>query len=111
VASAPVALGMAGTLMPDIPAAMFSAWGLERYIVWMHTRRWSAGLMAACLLALAVLTRLNLIVLVGIAGIWGLHRSWRLALPAGIAVALSITGFVLTQDPDPTGGTPSTLCP
>ncbi len=107
-ASAPVALGMAGTLMPDIPAAMFSVWGIERYIVWINTRRWLPGLIAACLFALAVLTRLNLIVLVGIAGLWGLHRSWRLALPAGIAVALSIAGFVLTQDPDPTGGTPAT---
>ena len=106
-ASAPVALGMAGTLMPDIPAAMFSVWGVERYIVWMRTRDWRVGLAAACLLALAVLTRMNLLVLVGIVGLWGLRRSWRSALPAALAVALCVTGFLLTQDPHPNGGTPA----
>jgi hypothetical protein len=93
-ASAPVALGMAGTLMPDIPAAMFSVWGVERYLAWIHTRRWSAGLAAASLLALAVLTRLNLLALIGRGGM-GTCRSWHLVLPAGIAVALSLGGFVL----------------
>lgn len=105
-ASAPVALGMAGTVMPDIPAAMFSVWGMERYVVWVRTRRWSAGLAAACLLACAVLTRMNLLALVGIAALWGLRESWRVAVPAGLAVGLSVAGYLLTQDPDPQGGTP-----
>jgi hypothetical protein len=106
MASAPVALGMAGTMMPDIPATMFSVWGIERYLTWAKTRRLCTALAAGTLLALAVLTRINLIVLLVIAGLWGIRRSWRLALPVALALGLSLAGFILTGDPDPTGGTP-----
>jgi hypothetical protein len=107
-ASAPVALGMAGTVMPDIPATMFSVLGLERLIAWKQQRRWTAGLAAACLLALAVLTRINLLVLLAIAGAYGLRHTLRTALPVMLAVALTAAGLLLTRDPDPSGGTAAT---
>ena len=40
-ASAPAALGMAGTVMPDIAAMMFTVLGMERYIEWNRSRRWA----------------------------------------------------------------------
>ena len=106
-ASAPVALGMAGTVIPDVPATMFGVWGMERYLVWTRTRRWSVGVVAATLFALAVLTRTNLLVLVVIAGLWRLRQSWRMALPVVLAGGLIVAGLLITQDPDPTGGTPA----
>ena len=67
-ASAPAALGMAGTVMPDIAAMMFTVLGMERYIEWNRSRRSAAGIWAAVFLALAALTRINLLVLLPIAG-------------------------------------------
>jgi 4-amino-4-deoxy-L-arabinose transferase-like glycosyltransferase len=104
-ASAPVALGMAGTVMPDIPATMFTVLGMERYLSWIQDRRWGVGLAAAVLLALAVLTRVNLLVLLVIAGLYGVRHSWRTLVPLMFAIGLVLLGFVVTRDPNPGGGT------
>jgi hypothetical protein len=104
-ASAPAALGMAGTVMPDIPAMMFTVLGMERFIEWTQNHRWRAGILAASFLALAALTRINLLLLLPIAGYYGLRQSWRRALPVLLAGGLVLVGFMVTRDPDPTGGT------
>jgi hypothetical protein len=104
-ASAPAALGMAGTVMPDIPAMMFSALGVERFLEWTQHHRLRAGIWAAVFLALAVLTRINLLVLLAIVGYYGLRQSWRTALPVVLAAGLVLVGFLVTRDPNPAGGT------
>jgi 4-amino-4-deoxy-L-arabinose transferase-like glycosyltransferase len=110
-ASAPVALGMAGTVMPDIPALMFIALGMERFLAWTQRHHWGAGILAAVFLALAVLTRINLVVLLAIAGYYALRRSWVVrqdwhnVLPVVLAGGLAVLGFIVTRDPDVAGGT------
>ena len=104
-ASAPAALGMAGTVMPDIVAMMFTVLGMERYIEWNRSRHWATGIWAAAFLALAALTRINLLVLLPIAGYHGMRQSWRIALPVVLAAGLVLAGYLITRDPDPTGGT------
>jgi hypothetical protein len=62
-------------------------------------------------LALAVLSRINLLVLPAIAGYyalrqsWVLRRDWHNALPVALAGALVLLGLIVTRDPDATGGT------
>jgi hypothetical protein len=104
-ASAPAALGMAGTVMPDIAAMMFTVLGMERYLEWTRSGRSSSGLLAAVCLALAALTRVNLLVLLAIAGYHGMRQSWRTGLPIVLAASLVLAGFMITRDPDPAGGT------
>jgi hypothetical protein len=104
-ASAPAALGMAGTVMPDIAAMMFTALGMERYIEWTRSRRSATGIWAAAFLALAALTRINLLVLLAIVGYHGVRQSWRTVLPVVLAAGLVLAGFMITRDPDPAGGT------
>lgn len=109
-ASSPVALGMAGTLMPDIPAMMFTALGMERLLAWTQEHRWRAGLLAALFLALAVLARINLVVLLAIAGYYALRLSWfsrkdwHNVAPIILAGGLVLLGLLVTRDPDTTGG-------
>ena len=109
-ASAPVALGMAGTLMPDIPAMMFVVLGMERFMAWTQSHRWGAGVLAALFLALAVLARINLVVLLAIAGYyalrqsWVLRRHWHNVLPIVLAGGLALGGLILTRDPGAGGG-------
>jgi hypothetical protein len=110
-ASAPAALGMAGTVMPDIPAMMLTALGMERFLAWTRNQRWGTGVLAAVLLAAAVLARINLLVLLAIAAYyavrqsWLLRRNWSNVLPVVLAGALVLLGLVVTRDPDAAGGT------
>jgi hypothetical protein len=110
-ASAPVALGMAGTVMPDVPAAMFTALGMERFMVWLRRHRLRDAISAAIFLAFAVLARINLVVLLAIAGYyalrrsWALRQSWRNVLPVALAAVLALTGLTVTRDPAVGGGT------
>jgi enoyl-CoA hydratase len=55
--------------------------------------------------ALAALTRVNLLVLLAIAGYHGMRQSWRTGLPVVLAAGLVLAGFMITRDPNPAGGT------
>ena len=57
VGTNPVTLAMAATCMPDIMAAAFGTWGIERVLAFREQRRATAGILAAILLAAAVLCR------------------------------------------------------
>ena len=109
-ATAPVALGMAGTMMPDLPAMMFTALGMERFMAWIQDHRRQAGVMAAVFLALAVLARINLVVLLAIAGYyalrqsWVTRRDWHNVVPVAVAGGLVLLVLLVTRDPDATGG-------
>ena len=56
-ASCPAVLGMGATVMPDIPAMLFVALGMERIIAWRDQRQAQQAFAAACWLSLAILTR------------------------------------------------------
>lgn len=67
-AASPAALGMAGTVMPDIPAMMFVILGVERLLAWREgilkeERPWHAAALASVWLTLATLTRLHTILI------------------------------------------------
>jgi Dolichyl-phosphate-mannose-protein mannosyltransferase len=61
--SAPAALGMAGTAMPDIAAMAYSVLGMERILAWRDERKWHQGVLAVVWLTLAALTRVHTILL------------------------------------------------
>jgi hypothetical protein len=63
VATFPVVLGMAGTAMPDVPAAALATLGLERLCAWRTEKRLSQAIAAGFLLGLAPLGRIHTIVL------------------------------------------------
>jgi hypothetical protein len=111
-ASAPAALGMAATVMPDVPAMMFTVLGMERLVAWVEDRSAGAGIVAAVLLALAALTRIHLLILLAVAGYYALRRSWLLGrgwgnvLPVLLAGALVLGVTVVTRDPHASGGSP-----
>jgi hypothetical protein len=62
-AACPAVLGMAGTVMPDIPAMLLVILGVERVIAWRNERRWHQAFAATGWLTLAVLTRTHTIVI------------------------------------------------
>lgn len=60
-AACPAVLGMAGTVMPDIPAMLLTILGIERIIAWRDQRKWHQAAAATCWLTLAALTRTHAI--------------------------------------------------
>jgi hypothetical protein len=62
-AACPAVLGMAGTVMPDIPAMLLAILGMERIITWRRDRKWHQALMATWWLALGAHTRVHTIVI------------------------------------------------
>lgn len=112
LACTPVALGMAMTSMPDIPAMTFGVWALERYLAWIEERRPRQAALAAVLFALAMLSRLHaagLLLIALVASVRGVEprlsawagsiaaqRTW---VPLGVAVALALVVLVVTGDP------------
>ena len=66
-AACPAVLGMAGTVMPDIPAMCFTILGMERIIAWREGRKWHQALLATCWLTLAALTRTHTIMILAAA--------------------------------------------
>jgi hypothetical protein len=73
LACTPVALAMATTSMPDIPAMTFGVWGIEQYWAWIAERRTRQAVLAALLFALAMLSRLHAAGLLLIALVGGLR--------------------------------------
>jgi hypothetical protein len=104
----PAVLGMAGTVMPDVPAMALGVLGLERLVAWRQDRRLRAAVLATVLLAVAALTRSHLMLVpaVGallVAGDFLEPQSWRegpLArwAPAAVAPLVTIALLVLTRD-------------
>ncbi len=66
-AASPAVLGMAGTVMPDIPAMLLVILGMERIISWREDRKWHQALAATGWLTLAALTRTHTIVILAAA--------------------------------------------
>ena len=73
--STPAVLGMAGTSMPDVAAMTFGVMAIERYGAWIVERRPVQGVVSALLLAVALLTRVHMVVLLGVASILSLAKS------------------------------------
>jgi hypothetical protein len=114
-AASPAVLGMAGTVMPDIPAMALGVLGIERYVAFLPPQRrcfrlWLGGGAALCL-GLAALSRPHLILLVIVAGLLALAQDragkppgwrfwpWWSLWPLGLAGSLSALVLRLTQDP------------
>lgn len=117
--TAPAVLGMAGTVMPDVPAMALGVIGMERLWAWRDERRLDQALCATVGLALAVLSRSHLALLLGAATIvcigdqvfeW---RRWlrfdvavlreriREAWPVGVALFLAWCAMRVCRDPVP----------
>lgn len=108
----PVALGMAGTAMADLPAMALGVSGLERLVAWKQERRVHQALLAALLLGLAPFARPHAALLLGIGslllvGDFLSSASWRATrpvdwLPLAGAVLAMASLLVLIRDPAPT---------
>ncbi len=66
LASTPVVLGMAGTVMPDIPVTALVAVGMERLLAWKEQRKIHQALVAGLALGLAPLGRSHTLLLMPI---------------------------------------------
>jgi len=116
VVATPAVLGMAGTVMPDIPAMTFSTLAVERLIAWKQQGRWHQGLMATLWMTAAPLTRSHLILLTGPALLLLVdlpaireRRPWigsflRASAPVWIVPPLVALVLLITRDPDSSGG-------
>jgi 4-amino-4-deoxy-L-arabinose transferase-like glycosyltransferase len=94
-ASTPVVLGMAGTVMPDIPATALAVLGMERLLSWKEERKLHQALMAGAALGIAPLGRTHAIFLLPIAAfllvdgsLW--PPSWRKIRELGLARVLPV---------------------
>jgi hypothetical protein len=99
VGSNPVTLAMSATVMPDVMAAAFGVWGVDRTLAFREEQRAGAGAAAGVLLAAAVLCRGNCMFVLVAAALLLLPSEWK-RLPAcwwpvAIAVALAAMWLVL----------------
>ena len=119
-ASTPVVLGMAGTVMPDIPATALGVFGIERLLAWKAQRKLHQALVAGLALGLAPLGRAHTLLLLPVGALmvagdsfWPL--SWRRIREAGLVrwapVLMAAAAFVfftwLTYVPSPTAVFPT----
>ena len=92
VASNPVTLAMSATVMPDLMAATFGVWGVERVLAFREEQRHGAGAAGGALLAAGMLCRANAGILLLVATLLLLPSTWKRAWhslwPLAIAVAL-----------------------
>lgn len=109
----PGVMAMTSTAMADVPAMSFGLLGMERLLAWKEQRKWWQGGAAGIALALAALTRPQLLLLIPIGALWMLdHETWsgpwqlwfraflrKTSLPFAIAIALIIVTTVLLRDP------------
>jgi len=114
-AACPAVLGMAGTVMPDIPALLFVILGMERILAWRDGRRWTQALLATLWLTLAVLTRSQSIIVLAAAFVFLLDgitaeeiRASFQSFPARFlpVLAMPVAFFIvtaLTNDPEAAG--------
>jgi hypothetical protein len=109
LSTAPAALGMAGTAMPDVWAMALGAVGLERAVAWNQDRRWHQAVVATLALAFAPLLRSHLLLVTGVGALllagdpfvdkgWWRERPWRWAPIAAAPVVAALVLF-LTRIP------------
>ena len=114
----PVALVLASTAMPDVPAMAIGALAIERFLAWTKEGKPSQGVAAAMLLALGPLTRPHLLLLLGVAAlcvrddvrVWDLRGWFRIPrrwAPILAGALLYCGGVWLTREPS-TGGVGAT---
>ncbi len=113
LAATPAALGMAGTVMPDVPAMALGVIGLERLVAWRQDGRWHQAVSATILLGIAPLARSHLALLLGVAILLFVgdpfgRMNWRLRwtrwVPLGLAPLLTFALWFVTRDTHPAGG-------
>jgi hypothetical protein len=119
-AACPAVLGMANTVMPDIPAMLFTILGLERIIVWRESawrdgRRWHQAMLATLWLTCAALTRTHTLIALAPACIFLLDgitpaeirasfkRFPARFLPVLLTPVLFFLASAITADPEPGG--------
>ncbi|WP_183359493.1 hypothetical protein [Geomonas limicola] len=109
----PTVLAMAGTAMPDVPAMAFGVAGIERFISWNQTRKFSQATLSATLVGIGILLRPHLIVLVVIGAVLINGPSFSLSpfrnrlkalTPLILAPVISFVIALITKDPAPDSG-------
>jgi hypothetical protein len=95
-ASTPAVLGMAGTVMPDVPCALLAAFGMERILAWQQERKLHQAIAAALALGLVPIARAHTVLLLPIAALIlaGSPRKLRGDLMRWLPVALGAFVFV-----------------
>ncbi len=116
LAATPVAVAMAGTSMPDLPAMSLGVAGLERLSAWAEKRRWHQCLFSTLALGLSPLARLYLFLLPALGALLIVRDPWRPKewvatpwaswLPLILAPVFSLALLFLTRDPNPDSGNP-----
>jgi len=101
VGANPVTLAMSATVMPDVMAAAFGVWGVDRALAFREEKRALESVFSGVLLAAAVLCRGNAIPLLIVVALLLLPSTWdRLAAcwwPLIIAVAVILSWLGLLQ--------------
>jgi hypothetical protein len=109
----PGVLAMTSSAMADIPAMTLGLLGIERLMAWKQEQKWWQGGTSGLALALAALTRPQLLLLIPIGALWLLdHETWsgprrlwlraflrKKSLPFAIAIILLVLSTVLLRDP------------
>jgi hypothetical protein len=97
VASNPVTLAMSATCMPDLMAATFGAFGLDRVLAFREQRTPAAGVAAGVLLAAAVLCRATTLAMVLAAALLLVPAGWRRAAESlwPVAIALGLAALLV----------------
>jgi len=113
LACSPGVLAMTSSAMADVPAMSLGILAMERLYVWKQERRWWQGTTAGVALAMAALTRPQLLLLLPVGAIWlladetwkGVWWHWFRAFLKGIsfpfvaAVVLLVATTYLLRDP------------
>jgi hypothetical protein len=104
---------MAATAMPDVPAMALAVAGVERLLAWRETRRPLTGVTSSVCLALAILSRPQVLLILACVSLWLIDeehdafRPWRWPavlfrrtfIPIVLAVVLSALVVHATRDP------------
>ena len=118
VVASPAVIGMTATVMPDVPGLLFTTLALDRALAWGQRQRRRDAVLMAVWLALAALTRIHLLLLLGPASIAAClprlqNREfaprdllYRVA-PLMLTPILILGAFHVTRDPSITAGTPT----
>ena len=116
-AACPAVLGMANTVMPDIPAMLFTVLGLERIIAWRDTlnKQWHQALLSTLWLTCAALTRTHTLIALAPACVFlldgitpneirsSLKRFPTRFLPVLLTPIFFFLANAITADPEPGG--------